>query len=336
MHAKNMRKIVDERFPSQISDYLNNFQSGGNVFNNFNLGGYLTYALSPDYKIFIDGRTNILYPIEFYKHYLETISDISVLENDIRKYDIKYAVVTNTPRAHHYFSNTDMLTINFADENFILFSKDNKTAFPVASKLTLYPMCWNDRLSKQAQEEIFLSENFFSSKQYLIKEILEVLKKYLSQENNAASIDKIRPETLSSDSSKRLAAYLTLKTGKYEAANSFYRSIEKKKDNDLLMLSYSSTMLEDYSSAEAMLNNYLVQKGDLKKSPSSNFDSIIILKILTGIQQKSTLQYNSPSNINALKEEPGIDKSLYSQSLRPGIPYDNTCEPIFKSYEDQK
>ena len=331
-HKQQMRLILDEKFPSQIVDYLNSFQEGGNVLNTFNVGGYLIHTLSPDFKGYIDGRTNILYPIQFYEHYLKVIDDIDTLEDDIKKYHVRYAIFENTPRAHRYFSKTDMLTLNFSNKNYVLFSSDNSTSFPIASKLISFPMCWDDRLSKKIRDEITLADSLFSGKQYTIKSILKLLDGYLSHKKGYQFLDALQPGSLSNDNTKRLAAHLALRVNNFNMANVFFRSITKKNQDDLLMMAYALTKSGNYPSSKAILALYLENKGDIEKDTLSRFDEIIVLKILTAIKKKSKSKGLSSFDIRQIKGKLNLDNEQYVQSLIPGLPYNDICEPIFRSY----
>lgn len=332
LHEQNLRQIMNNRFPVKVSDYLKSFHKGGNVLNSFNVGGYLIYALSPDFKTFIDGRTNILYPIGFYKHYIDVITNIETLENDIKKYNIQYAIFRNTPKAQRYFSNTDMLSINYADDDFVLFSKDKDISFPLSSKLTLFPMCWDESVSKNIEKEIALSESLFVGKQYEIKFILKLLDEYLSHENKYQYLNELNYADLLSDSTRRLASYLAIDQNNYKRAADFIRLIKNKKDEDYLMIAYISTIIEDYSTTAAALSLYLNKKENISEDLISVYDKAIMLKILTTIEQKSETGSFSSLDIRAIKEAFKVDNDQYIQSSSPGLPYIEICSPILRSY----
>jgi len=319
-HVQDMLQITEKRFPVQVSNYLASFQDSGNILNTFNMGGYLIYTLPPGFKVFIDGRTNILYPVEFYRHYLNVISDIDTLEQDIKKYNIQYAIFKNSEKAQRYFSKTDTLTINFADENYVLFSRDNDIAFPIASKVTLFPMCWNESSSEEIAAENIIAKSLFQDKEYTIKYILKLLSDYLSHKNKHQFIQSLKPDSFSYDSTKRLAAYLAIKSGNYKKARDFFISIKKRRRDDLLMMSYSSVAAKDYPTGKAALSIYLSKRDNVKKDQISSFDKIVTQRILTAIQQKAELENNSPS---------GMKDDQYNASLLPGLPYNDICRQIF-------
>jgi len=329
-HTEHMRTTLEKRHPAQLVDYLNSFHDGGNILNTFNTGGYLLHNLSTNYKIYIDGRTNILYPIEFYEHYLEVISNTETLEEEIKKYNIKYAIFENTKKAHYYFSGVDNFTVNFANKNFILFSNTKDVAFPVASKLTIFPICWNDNLATAVSSEISLSKTLFSDKSYTIKSILEVLDGYLSNDKNQY-LNSLKHENFAHNSTKRLIAILALNTKNHEVATLFFKSITIKNNSDFLMLAYSLGMSKNFATSRTALNIYIKNKGGLNKNLISDFDKAIILKTLIELLNNDDSQEVNTLNINEIRAELGINDELFTTSAQPGLPYNPVCNPIFKS-----
>src|SRR5690606_8838980 len=50
--------------PKAMTEHFLKNNYSGNIINNYGVGGYLIYKLYPQGKVFIDGRTNILYDFE--------------------------------------------------------------------------------------------------------------------------------------------------------------------------------------------------------------------------------------------------------------------------------
>lgn len=70
--------------PVQVAEYIEAEQPPGPIFNSYNWGGYLMFAV-PDYPVYVDGRTD-LYKNEFLLRYLQTVLAIDdwrdVLDED--------------------------------------------------------------------------------------------------------------------------------------------------------------------------------------------------------------------------------------------------------------
>jgi hypothetical protein len=84
-------------FPVEAADALRGRELPGHMFNYFDWGGYLIWALAPEQKVFCDGRT--LNPAA-YAEYLQAVASRNFSQggnpfwwNLVRKYDIGYAVL---------------------------------------------------------------------------------------------------------------------------------------------------------------------------------------------------------------------------------------------------
>ncbi len=98
-----------EEYPKKAADFMLNNKVPGNVFNLFNDGSYLIYRLSPENKVFIDGRTE-LYGGDFFEDYVKITN---VNQNTIEASFIKYNI--NTVFLSEPFADTRGLTKCFYD-----------------------------------------------------------------------------------------------------------------------------------------------------------------------------------------------------------------------------
>jgi hypothetical protein len=62
------------------------------MFNSYNWGGYLIWALYPDYRVFVDGRTD-LYDDAFLRDYLNVAMARPGWEDVLQRYDVKLIVI---------------------------------------------------------------------------------------------------------------------------------------------------------------------------------------------------------------------------------------------------
>ncbi len=331
----NKSEILNKRYPKQVVDYLKNYQPGGNILNLMASGGYLINKLSPDFKVFIDGRTNILYPIEFFKisHSIDILTygennkvNSDVLNSVLENYDVHYAVYPNTPGRLLMFYGTDELNLNFADENFLLFSKNKKISFPVSSQLMVFPMCWNEALSISIQKEISLADTLFSNKSYALKSVLLFLKGYLSQNDKSKFLGALNPTDLSLDLSRRLAAYVALNSHEYSIALKYFASIRKQNEHDLLMTAYSLIKTEDYYAAENMLF-YFYSKNKYPKKITISYEKIAIFsQLLKIIQEHYELKQFLPTYRDELEDK--LKQANYNNGvpLESAILYQDYCK----------
>lgn len=93
-------KTVPPFYPINAVQYIQKEDIKGNMFNQFEYGGYLAYYLYPAHKIFIDGRTDAYICCQLPDYYL--LYKNSSLPNDsfrpllnevFKKYDISYVVL---------------------------------------------------------------------------------------------------------------------------------------------------------------------------------------------------------------------------------------------------
>ncbi len=76
----------------------------GNIFNNFDIGGYLDYRLYPTYKTFIDNRPEA-FPKEFFDEYISIQENKEVREIMFKKYNIQSIIFSHgdlTPWAQEF------------------------------------------------------------------------------------------------------------------------------------------------------------------------------------------------------------------------------------------
>ncbi len=64
------QQAIDDRHPTRAVVYLQDHHPEGPLFNSYNWGGYVVWALYPDYLSFVDGRTD-LFDDEILNEYLQ-------------------------------------------------------------------------------------------------------------------------------------------------------------------------------------------------------------------------------------------------------------------------
>ncbi len=92
-------------------------QVKGPLFNNFDVGSFLTFYLYPEEKVFVDGRPEA-YPASFFDNYKKMQTDPRVFEQEAEKYGINAI----------YFSHTDMTPWA---QQFLTWIGQSKTWVPV-------------------------------------------------------------------------------------------------------------------------------------------------------------------------------------------------------------
>ena len=135
-------KRHDFEFPTKVMDYWDAEKLTGNVLNLYRYGGYVLFRGEGSAKVFIDGRTNILYPPEFFSLYLAaTEGDPTAISLIANRYKPDYAIWNFDKR--FYLSAKQLgLNASFIGEHGVLFSYAGKLS-SLLERL-LFPMCQFD------------------------------------------------------------------------------------------------------------------------------------------------------------------------------------------------
>jgi len=93
--AKSMSVAAPEYVDGAVNFVLEN-DIQGNMFNNFDIGGYLIYRLYPDRKVFVDNRPEA-YPAEFFEKVYKPMQESpDVWREMVKRYDIQYVIFGTT------------------------------------------------------------------------------------------------------------------------------------------------------------------------------------------------------------------------------------------------
>jgi len=87
--------IMDGRVPVEAAAFMSASPPPGELWNSFDLGGYLLFALAPAQRVFIDGRNDTVYPRPFFEQSLRAPSDPRRLRYQLMRYGVNTAVVAN-------------------------------------------------------------------------------------------------------------------------------------------------------------------------------------------------------------------------------------------------
>lgn len=116
----------------RAADYITSHKLPKNIFNNFDVGGYMIYRLYPTYRLFIDNRPEA-YPAEFFQNtYIPMQENRQIREAVFKKYDINtivFAYTDQTPWGQTFFK--DILNdlewhLVYADSSVIVLTRDGQ------------------------------------------------------------------------------------------------------------------------------------------------------------------------------------------------------------------
>jgi len=86
------QKAERERLPVAAVDWIESHRPAGLMFNSYNWGGYLIWRLWPDYKVYVDGRTD-LYDDAFLRDYLKAAGAQTDFEALLERDDVDWVIV---------------------------------------------------------------------------------------------------------------------------------------------------------------------------------------------------------------------------------------------------
>lgn len=328
-NLKYRPKVFKVRYPEEVADYLDDYQSGGNIFNKLGTGGFLISRLSPRYKIYIDGRTNILYPMEHVRHSILLWNDNDLMAQELKNKDIQFAVLKQSRSRAQALASMDEFSLIFTDGNYMLFADSNVNAFTVTSGLMVFPMCWRDSIAPKVIEEKLLSDQIFSNKSYTIKSFLGFLGGYIKEEDKNSYITALKYEDIEEDATKRLIAYLSMINQDYKIAKKYFTGIDVKDDFDILMLAYTMSKLGDTKDAEDMLFYFNYINTVRENGSTLTIDKAVIFEAtLKNIEKYGKLTKFQVSYRLALKKF--IEISGYNEPNDDSVlPYRDFCKSQF-------
>ncbi|PIY71855.1 hypothetical protein COY87_04010 [Candidatus Roizmanbacteria bacterium CG_4_10_14_0_8_um_filter_33_9] len=121
-----------EENEKEATDFILKHNLKGNVFNNFDIGGYLVYRFYPKYQLFIDNRPEA-YPSDFVQNiYIHMQEKIDLQNSIFKKYDIKTVVFSHTdqtPWAQQFISRISQdnnWKLVFLNSRIIIFTQNTK------------------------------------------------------------------------------------------------------------------------------------------------------------------------------------------------------------------
>lgn len=297
-------------YPYGLVEYMKDTGRSGRILNEYDMGGFLIYHLAPDSQVYIDGRTNILYPLEHYKKFREVFASAEVLKEEIEKYDIQYAVVRNTSDKTLPVELTGLMFLDYADVRYFLYSRKNANT-PLAGKLWTRPYCWSENDQESLQEERLTAAVYFTPATQM-HQFLQLLTDYGDSKERTAFLAAIDSIVYWPDASKRFVGYQILKINDYDLATLYFSSVMNKEPKDYLALALAQLRIGDATAAEDTLAKALsITWGQLEF-----VDLVIMHALLTEIKgQQAWTQLNDSYVEQLAKEIEGFQIDI--RSSRP-------------------
>jgi hypothetical protein len=281
-------------FPVDVADYIVNAGKSGRIFNEYQAGGYLIYRLSPESSVYIDGRTNILYPVEHYQRFIAAKSDPVILRKEIEEYEIDMALLENKQSTFQVMHKAGKFKLDYMGANYSLFTR-NESNFPLAGLLLAQPACWNQEMGAGLNSEQITAILTLPQGSELIP-FLVFASGITDAEDKATYMVSLDKSKAWSNAQARFVAYQALKENLDELAFQLFVGIREKEFKDYLAAAFVALDQEKWALAEQLVS----EAAHTGWSYVSKADIVIALRIIKVIAQNSQLQHLSAADLLAL------------------------------------
>ncbi len=296
-HFMKENQALLGHYPTEIADYMIVNHMSGRIFNNYSLGGYLIYRLAPQNQIYIDGRTQILYPLEHMKKYEEVFkaNDSEVLRAELDKYSIDQIIWEYSQAKHKLVQNAGGFGLDFLGTRFVLYTRGNSN-FPLLGNLLSQPECWRPdmlhRLNSERQrmdEVLLLNSALFPFANLVVG--------YSNADDGKAFFDENIDGDKWSDEMRRFAGYRFLEIGEYDLVVNLLGGIEFLKAKDYLASALAMVRAGEVETATHIIEDFSNVEW-LKPKPEEVY---IHYKLYQSLELKRPLTSVEQNNIEALK-----------------------------------
>ncbi len=306
-------------FPVDIVSYLKEtYPQGGRIFNRLRDGGYLLYQLSPEFKIYIDGRTNVLYPIDFTRRYVSLYSAESgqSMTPEVNRYGIDFAIFPLNLALPAVGDNSNPLAVEYVSKHFVLMTSAHNY-FPLASRIMYFPMCWRSGYQPGLADEYKKAQQILPPDSALTP-ILASLGKLNQSANAEAFFAAMDNAEIRSAYQQRLLGYIALETNLVKQALHYFGAIEELDSLDLLMMAYAALNDQNYDATENLLLTVLSESWvTLKKRELPDTELAIAVSLLEKLKQRRALSAESENY------RLSITKSLLEKRPELKLPLDS-------------
>lgn len=289
--------------PELVVSYMQEQQLSGHIFNEYGIGGYLIYMLSPDIKVYIDGRTGILYPPSHLQKYTAARSDPEALLEEIKKHDINFALLESNKRTYSVMGQAG-LGLDFADYKFALFTREEPN-FPVTGTLLGNPACWDEAEKDQLEAEHAHAVMNLPRNSSVLPNLGFMLS-YSRQSDRAAFLQEFAASGTGNEMQLRFAAYQALSLGLVQVSADLLERIEIWEHREFLAAAMAYTLLKDWSKAEEVIDSMTIV---LWPHITRN-DTVLLYRVLETIRRNRPLTIIPESFVEDLKgraNAPGVD-----------------------------
>jgi hypothetical protein len=283
-------------FPEDVANYMIDHHIQGRIFNDDIAGNYLIYRLSPDSQVYIDSRSNILYPLEHLFRYLDATRSSEVLRAEIETYDIDLAVLLNRPKHFSLVHDTGMLSLDYIGNRYSLFRRDNPN-FPLTGVLLASPACWNAGMSAALETEQAKARQILPGNSFISPSFIKFVIDFGKIADRKAFLSSLQIDKQWSATKLRFTAYQALSENLNMLAYKLFINLTDAEFSDFLAAALAQARQGEWKRAEQILDNVIRQKASYKPTEIK-----ILHNLLVQIRQNHTLELFDDTYLDQIAE----------------------------------
>ena len=205
------------------------------------------------------------------------------------------------------------MRLNYADDHFMLFSKDDvSNVFTAASLMSVVPACWNEGLIADVISEQARAKQIFSDEPYLIRSVLNMISAYSVSSDKEVFFNNQFENDKLPDKIRRLLGYMAMNDGYNDIALKYIIEISGSNNNDHLIAAYLLSRQGNNHEAEkvllALTNSHVfyfmtdVSTVHMERKIKP-YQTTLLLSILESISHDYDFKYFSGNDFSLLKEK---------------------------------
>ncbi|KAA9129749.1 hypothetical protein F3N42_14525 [Marinihelvus fidelis] len=306
-YAMATQDLNPEQYPNDLIAYMKRTGKQGKIFNEYQVGGYLLYNLSPESKVFIDGRTGMLYGLDLMNQYRQSKASAKALFETYEEYGFDFAVMLNTQSVlrNLYYIGFDL---DFSDTDYSLFQPGSGRLSELGY-VWAFPYCWNSSMKEGLSSELRTLDSQSSANSEL-RMLKTTITGYLGATSKLEFLESFSSNPNTPDSVIRFVNYRALEEGLGPVSLKVLSHLKKWDLKDYLALAMA--FLVD-GQTEAALETLSRLAGASSSEIEFN-DLVVQLSLLQKINDEVGLYPNMKSHYDLLSNTVG-DNSLSAKGL---------------------
>ena len=240
------------RYPVALVDYLTQIGFRGKVLNDYGIGGFLIHRMAPDMKVFIDGRTAILYPVEHLREHQDLMVSSEKLREALDKYEMD-GIIHRFPDASEIIQQSGGFSLEFVDLRHGFWTRGSGNLHAHGA-LVVRPACWTPDLIDQLQRERAAFLPRLPPLSPLVP-FSNLVSGFADSADGKQYFDEQINQEVWSDEMRRFAAFRLMELGRDDLAVMLFGSVEDMTSRDVLAAAVAGAGQENYQLVSDILDD---------------------------------------------------------------------------------